>query len=135
MTGNVTSNPLAQGNMLRLNEAMHDVFILQQKTCSLKPPEPFSFSPWHQPTTPSSLNPPVRASVLPEGTEVDSRHGVSCRAPLAPRPAGGHCEHAGVFSHGITLTQAPLIPLSRNVIATKSCIREMEVKQRDGLSG
>lgn len=66
----------------------------------------------------NETSPYARASVLPEGAEVDSRHSVSCRAPLAPPPVGGRCEHAGVFSHGVTLTQAPLIPPGRDVIAT-----------------
>lgn len=69
MTGNVNSNLFAQGNISRLREAKPDVFILWKETCSLRAPTYISIQPSNES---SSLNPSALASVLHEGTEVDS---------------------------------------------------------------
>jgi len=68
----------------------------------------------------SSPNPSVCPSVLPEGAEVDSRLCVSYGTLLTVPLVGGQSECTCVFSHGTTLTQAPLISLVRNIVAVQS---------------
>lgn len=98
----------AQGNISRLREAIHDVFILWKKTCFLRPPESLFISlraPTYISIQPSNEINGLKsawASILPESIEVDSRLNVSCGAPLAPLPTGGHSEHVGAAGNGLS---------------------------------
>lgn len=140
MAVNVTSNLFAPGYISRLREAILDVFILRNITCSLTPPEPLmfcfgvfflSFLPGTDPHLYSSPPMKVCSAVITKGTKVNLSHSVSCGAmPLV----GGRREHTGVFWQGTTLTQVPLTPLGYNIIATSPDLKEMGLS-RGGLAG
>lgn len=116
-----------QSNIIALREAVRDVFFLWSRTCVFRPPEP-SFLPFLPgATTYISIQPsnetssPTCMCGLPFCLKAPWLiQGVVSAVQwlLTAPPVRGHCEHTGVFSHGITLTQAPLIPLGCNVIAT-----------------
>lgn len=86
----------------------------------------------HRPTSPSgiffketsSLYPSVWTSISPEDTEADAGEPDSYRCLLEVT-----VNTQVFFLHGITLTQATLIPLGRNVIATSPSVMEKELKQ------